>query len=69
MNTYSKSASEYYGHTREDGNGDFNESNSNEKQTINKSVVHMKKGTAASRLVARKRSAAKKLKTLSHAIN
>jgi hypothetical protein len=30
MNTYSKSASEYYGHTREDGNGDFNESNSNE---------------------------------------
>lgn len=69
MNTYSKSTSGHYGHTLEDGNGDFNKNNSDTKQSIAKSVLHMKKGTAASRFAARKRSAAKRLRAITCAAN
>jgi hypothetical protein len=66
MNTYSKSPSEVHEHTFEAINGDTAEINS-DKKSIAKPKAHVKKGTAATRLAARKRSAAKKMRTMKHA--
>jgi len=48
-------------HTPNDRSGDFNENNINKQQLIDYPGHHVKKGTAASRLAARKRSVVKKL--------
>jgi hypothetical protein len=61
MNTYLKLPSGYDVHTPNDRSGDFNENNINKQQLIDYPGHHVKKGTAASRLAARKRSVVKKL--------
>lgn len=55
MDTYSK----YREHTRTDINNDFSENNTVKQRSGDMSNFHVKKGTEASRLEARKRSLAK----------
>ena len=68
MNTYSKSTSEFHEHTFEAATSDVNEHNNDTKHSVSRSKALMKKGTAATRLAARKKSAAKKLQMKEHAM-
>jgi len=60
MDTYSKSTSDFQERNFE-VHSDVNECNNDTKHPVVKPKVHLRKGTAATRLAARKKSAAEKL--------
>lgn len=68
MNTYSKATSGFHENTFETVNSDFNGDNGTKKHPIAISKSHVKKGTAATRLAARKKSAARKMQEKEHAM-
>lgn len=68
MNTYSKATSEFHENTFETVNSDVKEYNNIEKHPIAKSKAHVKTGTAATRLAARKKSLARKIQEKEHAM-
>lgn len=67
MNTYSKSTSETHERTFEAIDGDVSENSSDKKHSVAGSKERVKKGTAATRLAARKKSAARKMQQKEHA--
>jgi hypothetical protein len=67
MNTYSKSTAEFHENTFETVNRDVREDSNDKKYPVATSKAHVRKGTAATRLAARKKSAAGKMQQKGHA--
>lgn len=66
MNTYSKSTAEFHENALEAVNRDVREDNNDKKHPVAQSKAHVRKGTAATRLAARKKSAARKMRAKEH---